>query len=33
MDFETTHRVCDDIEQRIGQLIPRCDIVVHAEPE
>jgi len=33
IDLLKTHQICDNIEQEISSLIPRCDIVVHAEPE
>ena len=33
INLTTTHKICDEIEQSISKLIPRCDVVVHAEPD
>jgi cation diffusion facilitator family transporter len=33
LDLQATHNLCDEIEKEICQLIPRCEIVVHPEPE
>ena len=33
INLTETHKICDEIEQSICKLIPRCDVVVHAEPD
>lgn len=33
LDLPTTHALCDEIEKEICALIPRCEIIVHPEPE
>ena len=33
LDIAAAHDICDKIEQKICSKIPRCEIIVHAEPE
>jgi len=33
MDFLEVHHFCDHLEKEIQQLIPRCEVNVHAEPQ
>lgn len=33
MDLVEVHQKCDKIEQEMCQLIPRCEVVLHAEPD
>ncbi len=33
LDLQTTHKICDGIEKDISMVIPRCEIIVHAEPD
>lgn len=33
LDIAAAHDICDKIEQKICSMIPRCEIIVHAEPE
>ena len=33
MDLVEVHQKCDKIEQEMCQLIPCCEVVLHAEPD
>jgi cation diffusion facilitator family transporter len=33
LDLQTTHRLCDSIEEEIMRTIPQSDVTVHAEPD
>ena len=33
LDLEAAHDICDRIEKDICTMIPKCEIIVHAEPE
>jgi cation diffusion facilitator family transporter len=33
LELEEVHEICDRIETEIGKNIPRCEVVVHPEPE
>jgi cation diffusion facilitator family transporter len=33
LDLQTTHRLCDSIEEDIMRTIPNSDVTVHAEPD
>jgi cation diffusion facilitator family transporter len=33
MNFNLAHEICDKIEREIGNVIERCDVLVHVEPQ